>query len=148
MEEKGFLDKVLQFMGIQEEAAEEPERESPAVASSVAPQIDAKRRARLVSLPGPGRTGSQLRVAVMQPRAYEEVQQIADHLKERQPVIVSLEGLEKETSRRIIDFVSGTAYALDGSIHRIGEGIFLFAPVNVAIDTDSAHAWRGEELFS
>lgn len=140
-------------MGIQEE--EEPQ-ENPGRSESfnasqrtVAAAADAsKKRGRLVSLPGPNRTPSQLRVSVMQPKTYDEVEQIADHLKDRQPVIVSLDGLDKAVSRRIIDFVSGTTYALDGSIHRIGDNIFMFAPINVSIDAELARSWQEGEIFS
>lgn len=159
-----FLDKVLQFMGIQEEEVTEEaerserterherhDRSSPdpqelarQQAASVAEQV---RRGRLVSLPGANRAAGQIKVSVIRPRSYEEVQQIADHLKERQPVILSLEGVDKPLSRRIIDFMSGTTYALDGKVHRIGEEIFLFAPINVAIDAETTRSWQEEEIF-
>jgi len=159
VQQRGFLDRVLQFMGIQDESDEPQEevRARPETApqtsahrppSQSATAADRRRSGRLVSLPGPNRAPSQFKVAVIQPRAYEEVEQIADHLKERQPVIISLDGLDKAVSRRIIDFVSGTTYALDGTIHRIGEGIFLLAPINVAIDAEMARTWHEEELFS
>lgn len=154
MQQRGFLDKVLQFMGIQEEQEERREeiRARPEPVPEPTPRPTASpgggRRGRLVSLPVPQRIPSSVKVAVMQPRAYEEVEQIADHLKERQPVIISLEGLDKAIARRIIDFVSGTTYALDGTIHRIGEEIFLLAPNNIEIDADFAHSWQKEELFS
>lgn len=152
---KGFLDRVLQFMGIQEESDESPE-EARSQPEPTVPQVQRsqgavsgdRRKGRLVSIPGPNRGHSQLKVAVMHPRDYEEVEQIADHLKERQPVIISLENLDKSVSRRIVDFVSGATYALDGAIHRIGEGIFLIAPINVAIDAELARSWHEEELFS
>lgn len=159
MRQKGFLDRVLQFMGIHEEEEPEeaplpnPEPQQPQVRNSAAlPVANAtdpnKKKGRLVSLPGPNRGGAQVRVSLVHPRSYEEVEQIADHLKDRQPVIVSLDGVDKAVSRRIIDFVSGTTYALDGTVHRIGEGIFLFAPIHVTIDADIARTWQGEELFS
>ncbi len=156
---KGFLDRVLQFMGIQEETEEPTAQERPQPEPAAAPQTPRspsqgstspteRRKGRLVSLPGPNRDHSQLKVAVMHPRDYEEVEQIADHLKERQPVIISLERLDKSVSRRIVDFISGATYALDGDIHRIGEGIFLVAPINVSIDAELARSWQEEELFS
>lgn len=155
MQQKRFLDRVLQFMGIHEEDEPEEAAPPPPEPVPVAPrqQIAAasdlnKKKARLVSLPGPNRPSGQLRVSVVHPKRYEEVEQIADHLKDRQPVIVALDGVDKAVSRRIIDFVSGTTYALDGAVHRIGEGIFLFAPINVAIDSDLARSWREEEVFS
>lgn len=154
MEEKGFLDRVLQFMGIQEEevkAEDEAHREPPAAprGPALGPADASKRKGRIVSLPGAVRGQAQMRLSVLQPRAYEEVQEIADHLKEREPVIVSLEGVDKAISRRILDFLSGTTYALDGSIHRIGEEIFLFAPLNVTIDAHIHRSWGEEEdIFS
>lgn len=151
-QQRKFLDKVLQFMGIQEEVTEEPERPAPepqeVTRQQVASVAEQARRGRLVSLPSASRASGQIKVSVIRPRSYEEVQQIADHLKERQPVILSLEGVDKALSRRIIDFMSGTTYALDGKIHRIGEQIFLFAPVNVAIDAEATRTWDEEEIFS
>lgn len=152
-QQRRFLDKILQFMGIQEEVAEEPERpplERLEAARGVAAAAEPPKRdrGRLVSLPGASRTVGQFKVSVIRPRSYEEVQEIADHLKERQPVILSLEGVDKALSRRIIDFMSGTTYALDGKIHRIGEEIFLFAPVNVTIDAEDLGSWDEEEIFS
>lgn len=150
-QQRRFLDKVLQFMGIHEEVTDEPEREASAPQELLRNQgvvADQPKRGRLVSLPGPNRTAGQIKVSVIRPRSYEEVQQIADHLKERQPVILSLEGVDKPLSRRIIDFMSGTTYALDGKIHRIGEEIFLFAPINVTIDAEMTRSWQEEEIFS
>ena len=151
-EQRSFLEKILQFMGIQEEVTEEPERpplelREAAKSTAAAAEPPKKDRGRLVSLPGTSRAAGQLKVSVARPRSYDEVQQIADHLKERQPVILSLEGVDKALSRRILDFMSGTAYALDGKIHRIGEEIFLFAPVNVAIDADEVWSWHEEEML-
>lgn len=152
-QQRKFLDKILQFMGIQEEVTEEPERpplERHEAVRSVAAAADSPKRdrGRIVSLPSSNRAVGQFKVSVLRPRSYEEVQEIADHLKERQPVILSLEGVDKALSRRILDFMSGTTYALDGKIHRIGEEIFLFAPVNVAIDASEIGTWREEEIFS
>lgn len=153
MQNRGFLDKVLQFMGIQEEAVEEQEKPSEAEtghrngSAPVAAASDAKKRPRLVSLPGPGRSPNQMKVSVVYPKSYEEVQAIADNLKERQPVIVSLGGVDTALSRRMIDFLSGVTYALEGQIHRIGEEIFLFAPINVVIDAEAAFGWSEEEFF-
>jgi len=156
VQQKRFLDRVLQFMGIHEEDEPEEVAPPPEPPPPVAPrqqvaaasELNKRKAARLVSLPGPGRPGGQLRVSVVHPKRYEEVEQIADHLKDRQPVIVALDGVDKAVSRRIIDFVSGTTYALDGTVHRIGESIFLFAPINVSIDGDLARSWREEEVFS
>lgn len=162
---KGFLDKVLAFMGIQEETEEPDDEVLTAARREVAaasgprpdgvrpqpqpPATDEARRPRLVSLPNQKQSPlSGLRVMVLEPRTFEEVQQVADHLKERRPVIVSLESVDRDLSKRIIDFVSGTTYALDGNVQRIGESIFLFTPSNVSIEGDLAEKWRDGGIFA
>lgn len=152
-EERGFLTKVLNFMGIQEENAaaddgqDEPKQTRIPVERNVVEVDEARRRGRLVGLPGSGRAGAgRMRVCVVEPRAFEDVQGIADHLKDRQAVIVSLEGLDTDLATRIVDFVSGSTYALDGQVQKIGDQIFLFAPNNVEIA--GTPAVEGRSLFS
>jgi len=77
-----------------------------------------------------------MRVVVVEPSNFDEVQQVADHLKERRPVIVNLEAAPVELARRIVDFLSGTVYALDGGLERIGEAIFLMVPSNVSVEAN------------
>jgi len=74
-----------------------------------------------------------MRVVVIQPKSFDEAQDIADHLKERKPVIMNLEAVDTAVSRKIVDFLSGATYALDGNIQKITNGIFLVAPNNVGI---------------
>lgn len=155
VESKGFLDKVLQFMGIHEEPTEDDKQDEPetsiknGVHTSPDPFVDVtKKRPRLVSLPGQAKSSGGMKVSVVYPKSYEDVQPIADHLKNRQPVILSLGGVEAPLSRRIIDFMSGVTYALEGHIHRIGDGIFLIAPSNVVIDAETSLDWQEEESLS
>lgn len=83
-----------------------------------------------------------VQVVVVRPQSYEEVQGLADHLKGRRPVIVNLEETERTAAKRLVDFLSGTVYALNGKIQRIGPNIFLAVPSNFevtgAIDRDMA----------
>jgi cell division inhibitor SepF len=74
-----------------------------------------------------------MRLVVAEPRSFEEVQPIADQIKERRPVVINLESVDKETAQKFLNFLSGTIYALDGSMQRISASIFLFAPANVEI---------------
>jgi len=71
---------------------------------------------------------------LLEPRAYSESQQIADHLKKRNTVVVNLKRVTPEQAKRIIDFLGGTIYAISGKIQKIGGGIFLCTPNNVTID--------------
>jgi len=126
----GLMDKLMNLIGI-EEVEEEPEVE-PVVTqrSSVSSAEPRGRKTSLVSLPGGGRP---VRVVVADPTSFDEVQSIADQLKGRRPVIVNLEAMDKDPAQRLLHFLSGTIYALDGQMQRISTSIFLFAPPNVEV---------------
>lgn len=78
-------------------------------------------------------TQKQVRVIVVEPVSFEEAQGIAEHLKARKSVILNLERTDANLSQRIVDFISGTTYALGGNMQKVGNGIFLFVPNNVDI---------------
>jgi cell division inhibitor SepF len=73
------------------------------------------------------------KVVLVEPRVYAEAQDIAEHLKNKRATIVNLQRIEREQGVRIIDFLSGTVYALSGDIQRIGKDIFLCTPDNVEV---------------
>lgn len=73
------------------------------------------------------------KVILLEPRVYSEAQEIADHLKNRKAVIVNLQRIEHDQAKRIVDFLSGTVYAIGGDIQKIGASIFLCTPDNVEI---------------
>ena len=122
----GLMDKLMNLIGI-EEVEDEPEVEPVVQQRSAEPR---GRKTSLVSLPGGGRP---VRVVVADPTSFDEVQSIADQLKGRRPVIVNLEAMDKEPAQRLLHFLSGTIYALDGQMQRISTSIFLFAPPNVEV---------------
>lgn len=70
----------------------------------------------------------------VRPRNFNQAQEIADHFKDGIPVIVNLEGADREMSRRIIDFASGMCYALSGTMEKVGSGVYLLKP---AVSFDS-----------
>ena len=71
----------------------------------------------------PSGTGKMI---LLEPRAYSESQQIADHLKKRNTVVVNMKRVTPDQAKRIVDFLSGTVYAIGGELQKIGGGIFLF----------------------
>lgn len=85
---------------------------------------------------GSGATGANLPISggmkmiVYHPVSYEDTQSIIDNLKNRKPVIVNMEELELDTAQRILDFLSGAVYALNGTMCKISRGIFVVAPNN------------------
>lgn len=76
-------------------------------------------------------TGSKM--ILLEPRAYSESQQIADHLKKRNSVVVNLKRVTSDQAKRIIDFLLGTIYAIGGDLQKIGQGIYLCTPKNVNV---------------
>jgi cell division inhibitor SepF len=77
--------------------------------------------------------GEGTKLILLEPRAYSESQQIADHLKNRHTVVVNLKRVTKDQAKRIVDFLSGTIYAIGGDLQKIGGGIFLCTPRNMSV---------------
>ena len=73
------------------------------------------------------------KMILLEPRAYSESQQIADHLKKRNTVVVNLKRVTQEQAKRIVDFLSGTLYAIGGDLQKLGPGIFLCTPKNINV---------------
>ncbi|WP_018664064.1 cell division protein SepF [Heyndrickxia acidiproducens] len=73
------------------------------------------------------------KVILVEPRVYADAQEIADHLKNRRAVVVNLQSMPHDQAKRIVDFLSGTVYAIAGDIQRVGNNIFLCTPDNVEV---------------
>ncbi|MEW6193010.1 MAG: cell division protein SepF [Bacillota bacterium] len=125
---KRILDKVLGFIGFEDE----PE-DDQMTADSQDALLRMRKGGAVVSL----HTQRQMRVMITEPHTFDDAQEIADHLKNRRPVVLNLERVETDLARRIVDFVSGAVYALGGSIQKVGGGIFLCAPSNVDIASEA-----------
>lgn len=89
---------------------------------------------KVVSMP----QTQSVRMVISQPTTFEQSEEICNFLKEKKSVIVNLEYVNKEVARRIVDFISGGVYALDGHIQKISNSIFLVAPVNYEITNEMA----------
>ena len=74
------------------------------------------------------------KMILFEPRAYSESQQIADYLKKRNAVVVNLKRVTPDQAKRIVDFLSGTLYAINGGLQKLGTGIFLCTPNNVDVE--------------
>ena len=79
---------------------------------------------------------STFKLMVIEPKGYEECSKLVDSLKSRKPIIVNLEKLDADTARKIFDFLGGATYALNGSVQKVANSIFVFAPENVSIFAD------------
>lgn len=92
--------------------------------------------------------GRNMEIIVNEPRIYEDSLNIAAYLRQGKPVMLNLKYLDADSGKRLIDFVCGTAYAINGHMLKVGESIFLFTPESILISEaeDKAGAERGLDL--
>ena len=88
------------------------------------------------------------KMILLEPRAYSESQQIADHLKNRNSVVVNLKRVTSDQAKRIIDFLSGCIYSIGGKMQKIGVGIYLCTPKNVNIQGKITDEKEGKDIHN
>lgn len=89
--------------------------------------------------------GNALQMKVIRPESFASVNQIADHLLSQRTVVLNLEATNKETARRLIDFLSGVAYSIDGSLKRIANNAYIITPSNVDVSGDQLREQRRQQ---
>lgn len=90
---------------------------------------------------------TQLSVVLVKPERFENAAEIADHLKERRTVVLNLEQTNKEVARRLVDFLSGVAYANEGKIKKVANSTFIITPYNVDILGDLIDELESNGLY-
>ena len=93
-----------------------------------------RNKEKVVSMP----QTQQIKMVISQPTTFDQSEEICEFLKEKKSVIVNLEYVNKDVARRIVDFISGGVYALDGYIQKVSNSIFLVAPSNYEITNEMA----------
>ena len=137
-----IMDKVWGLFGGVDQGAEEEFDEEEAYEYDERGNYDAEeeksffgRRGKVVPL---NAQGQPVKMVISQPTTFEQSEEICSLLKEKKSVIVNLEYVNKDVARRIVDFISGGVYALDGHIQKISNSIFLIAPMNYEITNEMA----------
>ncbi len=138
----GGMNKFLNLLGFGSEGDEEEYEDDYIEEVNEQKDVDngfkedffSRKKSKVVNLPN----SSQIKVVILQPNSFEQSQEICEHLKEKKSVIVNLEFVNKDVARRIIDFVSGAVYGLDGNISKVSNSIFLVAPFNYEITNEMA----------
>jgi cell division inhibitor SepF len=87
------------------------------------------------------------RVHVMDPKGFNDAQEVGDRLKAGQPVILNLQGVERDLQRRLIDFSSGLAYALNGTMSKAADQVFLLTPSNVEVSDEEKERLEARGLY-
>lgn len=128
------LDRILTKVGWEPEVSETEEAFEPITKSSDRKQTSRK----VVAMPVSG--GSTLNV--LYPESFDEARNICQFLRLNQAVIVNLENMNKDNAQRIVDFISGSVYSLDGGIKKISAGIFVVTPSSFVVEENS----NGEDM--
>ena len=131
------MGKFLNFIGLEESEEEESylDEQQPEQ-----PKREPRSKRREAPLMGGGEAQpvpqnlASMKMIVYHPVCYDDAQSIVDNLKNRRPVIVNMEELEGSCAQRVLDFLLGSIYALNGTINKISRGIFLVAPRDVAVE--------------
>lgn len=123
------MNKVLKWIGFADEEEEEYFEVEQETEDVVEPIIPFGRKAKVSTLPG----GAPSKVVVIQFQNFDDAKDAADHLKNKKPVVANLEKLDNDTTRRVVDFLSGAVYGVAGRIQNVSNRIFLITPSNVEV---------------
>ena len=123
------MNKMLKWIGIAEEDDEEFFDTETDMDEAVEPAMPLGRKAKVSSISG----GAPSRVVVIQYQNFDDAKDAADHLKNKKPVVANLEKLDNDTTRRVVDFLSGAVYGVAGRIQNVSNRIFLITPANVEV---------------
>lgn len=136
--------RVLNFLGFEEEwldeeepAAEVAAAAEPARARRVRAERGPERDRRPALVPiagGQSLRHAGARVVVWHPASFDEVQGLVDRLREGWQIVVNFEGVDRQLSGRLINFLSGSVYALGGSMYRVASHVMMFAPAGVTVE--------------
>ena len=90
---------------------------------------------------------TQLKVVLVSPQHFEDASEIADHLKNKRTVVMNLEATNKDVARRLVDFLSGVAYAGEGKIKRVANSTYIITPYHVDIEGDLINELESNGLY-
>ncbi|NLO47516.1 MAG: cell division protein SepF [Clostridiales bacterium] len=121
-----------------------PVPQRPVAASSRSSSLDADdRRNKVVNI----HATTQLQVVLVKPERFENSAEIADHLRDKRTVVLNLESTNKDIARRVLDFLSGVAYAQDGKIKKVAVSTYIITPYNVDILGDLIDELENNGLY-
>ncbi|MCI5801835.1 MAG: cell division protein SepF [Oscillospiraceae bacterium] len=150
----GLMAKFKEFMGFPEEDYEDEEYEEEEYlpheefekserADRGPAYADSGRRNKVVNI----HATTQLQVVLVKPERFDDARSVADHLNEKRTVVLNLESTNKDVSRRLIDFLSGVAYANNGQIQRVANSTYIITPYNVDIMGDLLDELENNGVF-
>ena len=152
----GLFDELKKLTHTYEDEDEEYEEDFPDVRKpdNTAALFD-DRRARATAAAEERRSNkvvnihatTQLKVVLVSPQHFEDASEIADHLKNKRTVVMNLEATNKDVARRLVDFLSGVAYAGEGKIKRVANSTYIITPYHVDIEGDLINELESNGLY-
>lgn len=139
----GFWGRVAEWLGLKEPDEFGEMRTREEAVEELSEKVPRGRRQERILQPVPESTA---RVHVVEPKSFNDAEQIGLKFKNDTPVIVNLQNIDHELAKRLIDFVSGLTYGLDGGIQRVAEMVFLLTPANVEVSAED-RKWMREKGF-
>lgn len=118
-------------------------RNTESLYTPAAPEPEPRRSNKVVNI----HTTTQLQVVLVKPERFENASEIADHLREKRTVVLNLESTNKEIARRLLDFLSGVAYANEGKIKKVAISTYIITPYNVDILGDLIDELENNGLY-
>lgn len=145
------LNKVMGFLGLEDEYEyeeyydDENEVEDEVENTEFEPIVHStKKQGKVVSI----HSTSTPKVSIVKPKTYDEVVDICDDLKEGKIVIVNSIELDCKVGQRLVDFISGATYSLNGTLEEIEKGIYIVSPSNVEVDSELKSQLSSKGMFS
>jgi len=140
-----ILDDIKRFARPYEDEEDsfEDDFENTSPRSTVTPIRSADRSNKVVNI----HTTTQLQVVLVSPTKFENASEIADHLRDKRTVVLNLEQTDKNIARRLIDFLSGVAYANEGTIKKVALSTYIITPYNVEILGDLIDELENKGLY-
>ena len=139
----GIFDELKRLARPYEDEEEETYEEEFTPVNSRDGGRDLERRNKVVNI----HTTTQLQVVLVKPERFENASEIADHLRDKRTVVLNLEQTDKTIARRLIDFLSGVAYANEGTIKKVALSTYIITPYNVEILGDLIDELENNGLY-
>lgn len=139
----GFWGRVAEWLGLKEPDEFGEMRAREEAVEEISDRVPRRRNTERILQPVPETTS---RVHVIEPKSFNDAEQIGAKFKNDTPVIVNLQSIDRELAKRLIDFVSGLTYGLDGGIQRVAEMVFLLTPANIEVSAED-RKWMREKGF-
>ena len=139
----GFWGRVAEWLGLKEPDEFGEMRAREEAVEEISDSVPRRRGSERILQPVP-ETSSK--VHVIEPKSFNDAEQIGAKFKNDTPVIVNLQSIDRDLAKRLIDFVSGLTYGLDGGIQRVAEMVFLLTPANIEVSAED-RKWMREKGF-